>query len=125
MFSLEQSFHLFFSFCEAPLMLDGEPEQGMARVGGLEPPPHVAEKQSCSFPYFDFFFSPESAFFFYGNKLKSAEIIVYLAIDQAHPAAQQVFVVRMLFIFSSLIIMGEIQSVPLQEKKSHFILMSM
>lgn len=50
---------------------------------------------------------------------------MYLAIDQAHPAAQQVFVVRMLFIFSSLIIMGEIQSVPLREKKSHFILMSM
>lgn len=63
MFSLEQSFHLFFSFCEAPLMLDGEPEQGMARVGGLEPPPHVAEKQSCSFPYFDFFF-PQNLHFF-------------------------------------------------------------
>lgn len=62
-------------------MLDVEPEQGLARAGGLEPPPHVAEKQSSSFPYFDSFFFPESAFFFYGNRLKSAEIIVYLAID--------------------------------------------
>lgn len=84
MFSLEQSFHLFFFFpflYEAPLMLDVEPEQGLARMGGLEPPPHVAEKQSSSFPYFDFFFFPRICIFFYGNKLKSAEIIVYLAID--------------------------------------------